>query len=102
MFGHYDSPSRNYSSLYASVLDWCSRSAFTHLNSFPFTPLHRVLHLIAGVETWEGGEGVDPGAARARKRPHEAGDAAQGRDGGWRQRGIHQEVRHQVPGLVDD
>lgn len=38
-------------------------NACTHLNGFPVTPLYRVLHLVAGVETWEGGEGVDPWAA---------------------------------------
>lgn len=52
----------------------CAR---THLNGFPLTPLHRVFHLVAGVETRERGEGVDPGAARARKCAHEAGDATQ-------------------------
>jgi len=52
-----------YSSLYLTILGWFSCSAFTHLKGFPITPLYRVLHLIAGVETWEGGEGVDPGAA---------------------------------------
>lgn len=73
-----------------------------HLHGFSLASLHRVLHLVAGVEAGEGGEGVDPGAARARKRPHEAGDAAQGRDGLRRQGRVHQQVGHHVPGLVDD
>lgn len=42
---------------------WCIGNACTHLNGFPVAPLYRVLHLITGVETWERGEGVDPGAA---------------------------------------
>lgn len=77
-------------------------NACTNLNGFPVTPLYRVLHLVAGVETWEGGEGVDPWAAWAWKCPHEAGDAAQRCNGLWWQRWVHQQVWHQVPGLVDD
>lgn len=42
-----------------------SSKDLAHLNGFPVTPLHRVLHLITGIETWKGGERVDPGAARA-------------------------------------
>lgn len=74
--------------------------AHTHLYGFSVSPLNRVLHLVTGVKTWEGGERVDSGAARARKCPHEAGDAAQDRNGMGRQRRVHQQVGHQVPGLV--
>lgn len=73
-----------------------------YLDAFPLAPLPRVLHLVAGVEAREGGEGVDPGAARAREGPHEAGDAAQGGDGLRGQRRVRQQVGHHVPGLVDD
>lgn len=58
----------------------------SNLDGFPLASLRRVFHLIAGVEPWERREGVDPGAARAREGPHQAGDAAQGGDGLWRQR----------------
>lgn len=81
---------------------YLSSHACTNLNAFPVSPLYGVLHLVAGVETREGGEGVDPWAAWARKRPHEAGDAAQSWDGVRRQGRVHQQVWHQVPGLVDD
>lgn len=73
-----------------------------NLDGFPLAPLRRVFHLITGVEPGEWREGVDPGATRAWEGPHEAGDAAQGGDGLWRQRWVHQQVRHQVPSLVDD
>lgn len=74
----------------------------SHLDAFPLAPLGGVFHLVAGVEAGEGREGVDPGAAGAREGAHEAGDAAQGGDALGRQRRVHQQLRHQVPGLVDD
>lgn len=52
--------------------------ASKHLNGLSVTSLYGVLHLITGVEARERGERVDPWAAGARERPHEAGDAAQG------------------------
>lgn len=73
-----------------------------NLDGFPLASLRRVFHLIAGVEPGEWCEGVDPGAAWAWEGPHEAGDAAQGGDGLWWQRWVHQQVWHQVPGLIDD
>lgn len=73
-----------------------------NLDGFPLAHLRRVFHLIAGVEPGERREGVDPGAARAWEGPHQAGDAAQGGDGLRRQRWVHQQVWHQVPGLIDD
>lgn len=73
-----------------------------NLDRFPLAPLHRVFHLVARVEPREWREGVDPGAAWAWEGAHEAGDAAQGGDGLWRQRCVHQQVWHQVPSLIDD
>ena len=73
-----------------------------HLEGLPVGPVGGVVHLGAGVEPGEGGEGVDPGPAGAGEGAHQAADAAQGRNGGRRQRRVHQQLRHQVPGPVDD
>lgn len=47
------------------ALGYHTTAACAHLNGFPVAPLRAVLHLVAGVEPWEGGEGVDLGPARA-------------------------------------
>ena len=72
-----------------------------HLQRLPVGPLGRIVGRVAGVEAGEGREGVDSRAAGAGEGPHEAGDAAQGGGGVGRQGGVRQQLRHQVPGLVD-
>ena len=73
-----------------------------HFQRLPVGPLSRVVDRVAGVEAGEGREGVDPRAAGPGEGPHEAGDAAQRGGGVGRQGGVRQQLRHQVPGLVDD
>jgi len=79
----------------------CRKSHSAHLQRLPVGPLGLGDGLIAGVEAGEGREGVDPRAAGAREGPHQAGDAAQRGGGMGRQGGVRQQLRHQVPGLVD-
>lgn len=91
------------------IMTWCCLTEppflrrpklLSYLHGLPLAPLGGVLHLGAGVEAGEGGEGVDARPAGAREGAHEAADAAQRGENVRRERRVHQQLRHQTPSLI--